>query len=137
MWMHCQPFHIIPSYSPAPFNRMAYLGFRIEAGTRHGRRACCLLRPGRRNLYVKAKGPNTKGSLFEMNQTISALRDAPCTHTPHPASSNLADTKPRKADQLAELALSPVEGLRQGSPIDKGVRPRGPGGRRRGGRLHK
>ena len=38
------------------------------------------------NLYVEAKGPNTKVSLFEMNQTIRTLRDAPYTVTPRPVS---------------------------------------------------
>ena len=45
--------------------------------------------------------------------------------TPRPASSDWTDAKHGKAGQLAEPVLSPAEGLRQGPPIDKSVRPWG------------
>ena len=62
-----------------------------------------------------AKGPNTKVSLFETNQTISALRDAPFTFSPSSATLNRADAGQGGAAQLA--------GLKQGLPMDLSVSP--------------
>ena len=45
--------------------------------------------------------------------------------TPNLAILEGADANRRRADQLAELVLSFVEGLRQGLPVAKSVRPRG------------
>ena len=45
--------------------------------------------------------------------------------TPRQASSNGADASFRIADQLAELVLSLIEGLKQGPRDDESVRPRG------------
>ena len=68
-------------------------------------------RPGRRGPFVSAKGPKTIDA-------PSGLMDG-------------ADTGHGRADQLVEPVLRLLEGLKQGPPNDKSVRPLEPGGRRR------
>ena len=77
-----------------------------------------------------AKGPNTKVSLFETNQTISALRDAPCKVTSRLVTSRVGGRKPRDGGPTRCAHTRPADGYERP--------PLGPGGRRRrmcGGRA--
>jgi hypothetical protein len=86
-----------------------------RAWVRLGSRACCLARPEGRNYHLMR--------LEERNHCVE--KKAPKPFSPRSAPFNRADAGNGRAAQLARPALSFVEGLRQGPPLDLSVSPVG------------
>ena len=78
--------------------------FTIDAGFRPGSRACCLARPEGRNFRLVG--------YVGHDQYVEQKDPKPLT--PRPAFSKWMDASQGRADQLAELVLSLIEGLKQG-----------------------
>jgi hypothetical protein len=61
-------------------------------------------------------------------RNLCVEQKAPKPLTPCLATSDRADASLRRAAQLAEPALSFVEGLKQSPPVDESIRPKGQSG---------